>query len=73
MTPDKLERMRNLIAWPCCSSCYMVLTLQGPDLHSAINIRSSDSQLLLTGLIVSAPALVMREARQLADKQQLTG
>lgn len=50
----------------------MVLTLQGPDLHSAINIRSSDSQLLLTGLIVSAPALVMREARRLADKQQRT-
>lgn len=49
-----------------------VLTLPGPELHGTINIGSSDFQLLLAGLIVSALALVMREAKQLADEQQLT-
>ncbi|MFM1661800.1 DUF2975 domain-containing protein [Aeromonas salmonicida] len=49
-----------------------VLTLPGPELHGTINISSSDFQLLLAGLIVSALALVMREAKQLADEQQLT-
>jgi hypothetical protein len=50
----------------------IVLTLQGPELHGTINISSSNFQLLLAGLIVSALALVMREAKQLADEQQLT-
>ncbi|WOX53461.1 DUF2975 domain-containing protein [Aeromonas sp. CD] len=50
----------------------MVLTLPGPELHGQINIGSSDFQLLLAGLIVSALALVMREAKRLADEQQLT-
>jgi hypothetical protein len=50
----------------------IVLTLPGPELHGTINIGSSDFQLLLAGLIVSALALVMREAKQLADEQQLT-
>ncbi|ELI6430957.1 DUF2975 domain-containing protein [Aeromonas salmonicida] len=50
----------------------IVLTLPGPELHGTINISSSDFQLLLAGLIVSALALVMREAKQLADEQQLT-
>jgi hypothetical protein len=49
-----------------------VLTLPGPELHGTINISSSDFQLLLAGLIVSALALVMREAKKLADEQQLT-
>lgn len=49
-----------------------VLTLPGPELHGTINIGSSDFQLLLAGLIVSALALVMREAKQLANEQQLT-
>ncbi|MGL6487435.1 DUF2975 domain-containing protein [Aeromonas hydrophila] len=48
----------------------LVLTLPGPELHGQINIGSSDFQLLLAGLIVSA--LVMREAKRLADEQQLT-
>ncbi|MGL5215703.1 MAG: DUF2975 domain-containing protein [Aeromonas hydrophila] len=50
----------------------IVLTLPGPELHGQINIGSSDFQLLLAGLIVSALALVMREAKRLADEQQLT-
>lgn len=50
----------------------LVLTLPGPELHGQINIGSSDFQLLLAGLIVSALALVMREAKRLADEQQLT-
>ncbi|OZG42488.1 hypothetical protein CAK78_07585 [Aeromonas sp. A35_P] len=50
----------------------IVLTLPGPELHGKINISSSDFQLLLAGLIVSALALVMREAKLLADEQQLT-
>ncbi|MGL5523928.1 MAG: DUF2975 domain-containing protein [Aeromonas veronii] len=50
----------------------IVLTLQGPELHGTINISSSNFQLLLAGLIVSALALVMREAKLLADEQQLT-
>ncbi|WP_324015843.1 DUF2975 domain-containing protein [Aeromonas hydrophila] len=50
----------------------LVLTLPGPELHGQIKIGSSDFQLLLAGLIVSALALVMREAKRLADEQQLT-
>ncbi|HIC8841301.1 DUF2975 domain-containing protein [Aeromonas veronii] len=50
----------------------IALTLQGPELHGTINISSSNFQLLLAGLIVSALALVMREAKLLADEQQLT-
>ncbi|EHK5440239.1 DUF2975 domain-containing protein [Aeromonas hydrophila] len=50
----------------------LVLTLPGPELHGQINIGSSVFQLLLAGLIVSALALVMREAKRLADEQQLT-
>lgn len=50
----------------------MVLTLQGPALYGRIDFGSSDFQRLLVGLIVSALALVMREAKQLADEQQLT-
>ncbi|WP_421208828.1 DUF2975 domain-containing protein [Aeromonas sp. 602396] len=50
----------------------IALTLQGPELHGTINISSSNFQLLLGGLIVSALALVMREAKLLADEQQLT-
>ncbi|WP_324012954.1 DUF2975 domain-containing protein [Aeromonas hydrophila] len=51
---------------------HLVLTLPGPELYCKININSSDFQLLLAGLIVSALALVMREAKRLADEQQLT-
>ncbi|WP_421249381.1 DUF2975 domain-containing protein [Aeromonas sp. 603359] len=50
----------------------IALTLQGPELHGTINISSSNFQLLLAGLIVLALALVMREAKLLADEQQLT-
>lgn len=50
----------------------IALTLQGPELHGTINISSSNFQLLLAGLIVSALALVMHEAKLLADEQQLT-
>lgn len=50
----------------------IALTMQGPELHGTISIGSSDFRLLLAGLIVSALALVMREAKQLADEQQLT-
>ncbi|EKB17811.1 TPA: DUF2975 domain-containing protein [Aeromonas veronii] len=50
----------------------IVLTLHGPELYCTINISSSNFQLLLAGLIVLALALVMREAKLLADEQQLT-
>ncbi|MBA2073368.1 DUF2975 domain-containing protein [Aeromonas veronii] len=50
----------------------VVLTMQGPEVHGSVTIGSSDFQLLLVGLIVLALALVMREAKQLADEQQLT-
>lgn len=49
-----------------------VLTMSGPEIHGAVSISSSDFRLLLAGLIVLALALVMREAKLLADEQQLT-
>ncbi|WP_429125104.1 DUF2975 domain-containing protein [Aeromonas allosaccharophila] len=49
-----------------------VLTISGPEIHGSVSISSSDFRLLLAGLIVLALALVMREAKLLADEQQLT-
>jgi len=49
-----------------------VLTMSGPEIHGSVSISSSDFRLLLAGLIVLALALVMREAKLLADEQQLT-
>lgn len=50
----------------------MALTMGGPEIHGSISINSSDFRPLLAGLIVLALALVMREAKLLADEQQLT-
>lgn len=50
----------------------MALTMGGPNVHGSISINSSDFRPLLAGLIVLALALVMREAKLLADEQQLT-
>ncbi|CAJ1908863.1 DUF2975 domain-containing protein [Aeromonas jandaei] len=49
-----------------------VLTMRGPEVLGTISLGSSDFKVLLAGLIVLALALVMREAKQLADEQQLT-
>lgn len=46
--------------------------MSGPEIHGSVSISSSDFRLLLAGLIVLALALVMREAKLLADEQQLT-
>ena len=45
-----------------------VLTMRGPE----VALSTSDFRVLLAGLIVLALALVMREAKLLADEQQLT-
>jgi len=50
----------------------MALTMGGPNVHGSISINSSDFRPRLAGLIVLALALVMREAKLLADEQQLT-
>ncbi|QLH68078.1 DUF2975 domain-containing protein [Aeromonas veronii] len=49
-----------------------VLTMRGPEVLGTIALSTSDFRVLLAGLIVLALALVMREAKLLADEQQLT-
>ena len=49
-----------------------VLTMRGPEVLGTISLSTSDFRVLLAGLIVLALALVMREAKLLADEQQLT-
>ncbi|MFL9709104.1 DUF2975 domain-containing protein, partial [Aeromonas veronii] len=49
-----------------------VLTMNGPKLHGSITVGSADFRTLLAGLIVLALALVMGEAKRLADDQALT-
>ncbi|MFB2864292.1 DUF2975 domain-containing protein [Aeromonas sp. MdU4] len=49
-----------------------VLTMRGPEVLGTISLSSSDFRVMLAGLIVLALALVMREAKQLADDQALT-
>ncbi|WP_429081521.1 DUF2975 domain-containing protein [Aeromonas bivalvium] len=80
-TFDQIRRYRWLGLLLCASFVTEIITLplvdialtmQGPSLHGTISIGSSDFRLLLAGLIVSALALVMWEAKQLADDQQLT-
>jgi hypothetical protein len=48
------------------------LTISGPKVLGTISLSTSDFRALLAGFIVLALALVMREAKQLADEQQLT-
>lgn len=46
--------------------------MRGPEVLGTIALSTSDFRVLLAGLIVLALALVMREAKLLADEQQLT-
>ncbi|MDF2412258.1 DUF2975 domain-containing protein [Aeromonas sp. 1HA1] len=48
------------------------LTISGPKVLGTISLSTSDFRALLAGFIVLALALVMNEAKQLADEQQLT-
>jgi hypothetical protein len=48
------------------------LTISGPKVLGTISLSTSDFRALLAGFIVLVLALVMREAKQLADEQQLT-
>ncbi|QCG49084.1 DUF2975 domain-containing protein [Aeromonas schubertii] len=48
------------------------LTAWGPEVHFTLSLGSSDFRVLLVGIAVQALALVMGEAKRLADDQALT-
>ncbi|MCZ0751360.1 DUF2975 domain-containing protein [Aeromonas enteropelogenes] len=50
----------------------IALTAWGPEVHFTLNLASSDFRVLLVGIAVQALALVMGEAKRLADDQALT-
>ncbi|MBZ6066792.1 DUF2975 domain-containing protein [Aeromonas schubertii] len=80
-TLSQIGRYR-MIGLGLCSSFFVsqlttpllgaVLTMNGPKLHGSITVGSADFRTLLAGLIVLALALVMGEAKRLADDQALT-